>query len=623
MILLTSEQVNDTIAKLSEEDLVIVDIESSGLEMWLTDELCGLGLYLPKADLGVYIPVRHKTQKIGLLDFGEDEETENVNHVDYLRLLDALSDVNTLVGHNLKFDLIGLTKDGFKLKHRIEDTLNLARLYFKEKYDSLSLENCVKVLLNIDEDFWKAAFKQYLDTYKIENYSYADVTMIANYCITDCKNTYKIYEKLIEYIKQTEQTEIREKEQNVLRVAWNMEHTGLVLDMDYLQQCKQNLIEAKAIVMHKLALLVDSPIDPNSNQSVTQIMTKLGIKSKKIGKSGQPSWDADSLQKIDHPIANLIALYRTIDKRLGTYFEPYEKSGGVLHCTFKTWGPITGRFSCVNPNLQQVPVNQNWSEDFALTEDLSTLLEPVQVRKLFIPPQGYSWLSIDFKQMEILVYADYLEDERLREKLNSSDIDFHTLTAQMVYSVSESDEKFSEYRTMAKSISLGLIFGMGIKRLAAKLSVSEALATEYRNKYFKAFPTASKFLYAVKNRVQSRGWIKNRFGRRYYLSEDRSYAGVNYLVQGTSADIVKTYLIKLHELFEQTGSKSKVVLQIHDEFNFFIENSEFDWIVPQIHNVLKEPLLKTFLPVDLSIGNPSWGEKIKICSVCYKNECKC
>lgn len=623
MILLTSKQVDNVIVKLSKEDLVIVDIESSGLEMWHKDELCGLGLYLPKADLGIYVPVRHKIQKPWLFDFGEDTDAKNIEFVDFSRLLDALSEVKTLVGHNLKFDLIGLTKDGFKLKYDIEDTLNLARLYFKEKYDSLSLDNCVKVLLNKNEDSWKTTFKQYLDTYKIDDYSYVDVDVIAEYCITDCKNTYKIYEILIDHVLKTEQTEIREKEKRVLKAAWNMEYTGLLLDMDYLHQCRNNLIQAKTIVMNKLTQLLENPIDPNSNKSVTQTMTQLGVKSKKLNKSGQQSWDAESLQKIDHPVAKLIVIYRTIEKLLSAYFEPYLKSGGVLHCTFKTWGPITGRFSCVNPNLQQVPVNKNWIDDFDLTEDLSELLEPIQVRKLFIPPQNYSWLSIDFKQMEILVYADYLEDAELRKKLNSSNIDFHTLTAQMVYAVNESDEKFNEYRTMAKSISLGLIFGMGIKRLAAKLGVSEALATEYRNKYFKAFPTASKFLYAVKGKIQSRGWIKNRFGRRYYLSEDRSYAGVNYLVQGTSADIVKTYLIKLFELFERTGSKSKIVLQIHDEFNFFIEDSEFDWIVPQIHEVLKEPLLKTFLPVDLSVGNPSWGEKIKICSICYKKECQC
>ncbi len=177
---------------------------------------------------------------------------------------------------------------------------------------------------------------------------------------------------------------------------------------------------------------------------------------------------------------------------------------------------------------------------------------------------------------------------------------------------------------MAKNINFGLIYGIGDAKLAAGISKTLEEAKKYKADYFDKFPTARKFMDKVQQIVQSRGWIKNRFGRRYWIDKEKAYQGVNYLVQGTSADIVKNRMVAVSEYLREEQCLSKMIVPVHDEVIYYIHHSEEKMLVPKLKEIMEERCISTFLPVDVARGN-SWANKKEVCVNCleYQKECIC
>ena len=349
---------------------------------------------------------------------------------------------------------------------------------------------------------------------------------------------------------------------------------------------------------------------------------------------------------INHRIAGLIRQHRTLEKLQSTYVDPYLETT-VMHTSFCNWGTSTGRLSSREPNLQNIPRNhfkllepQITDEDRAEIESrISAMVaskgvsftahlsndvlkawafigdesyDPsdttqIAIRSFFIPRPNYSLISFDYSQMEVRVFMSYFRNETIDALLNTEDADFHGEAAKLAFGVEESSPQFKFYRQMAKAVTFGTIYGIGNKKLSQQLGTSASEAGKYKQQYFEGLEGSKDFFDKVVDTVLTRGWIRNRYGRRYRIAPEFAYKGVNYLVQGTSADILSERMIAIDAFLHD--KQSKLLLQVHDEVICEIHDSELSTVPFEIKALLEQNSLDIPLKVDMEICTPSWATK--------------
>jgi len=189
-----------------------------------------------------------------------------------------------------------------------------------------------------------------------------------------------------------------------------------------------------------------------------------------------------------------------------------------------------------------------------------------------------------------------------------TDVDFHGEAAKLAFAVTEDSNDFKFYRQMAKAITFGVIYGIGNKKLAIQLGTTPKEAGKYKRQYFAGLKGSKEFFDEVVETVEMRGWIKNRYGRIYEIPSKFAYKGVNYLVQGTSADIMNERLIAVSEALRTTSSR--VLLQVHDEIICEIHKDDIQTVPYEIQKVLATNSLGIPLQVDMELCDPTWASKI-------------
>jgi len=231
----------------------------------------------------------------------------------------------------------------------------------------------------------------------------------------------------------------------------------------------------------------------------------------------------------------------------------------------------------------------------------------ISIRRLFIPRPDYSLVSFDYSQMEVRVFMSYFRNEVIDELLNKDDVDFHGEAAKLAFNITEDDEQFKFYRQLAKGITFGTIYGIGRNRLAEQLKTTPKEAGLYKKKYFEGMVGSKDFFDKVVDIVKHRGWIKNKYGRRYLIDSNFAYKGVNYLVQGTSADLLSERMLEVSGYLED--KKSNMLLQVHDEIICEIHNSELGIVPLKIKKLLEQNSLDIPLKVDIELCVNSWANK--------------
>ncbi len=655
ILVTTRLEFEEALGAIRNQTKIVVDVETSGLNLWLHDRICGVGVCLENRD-AFYFPFRHVKANLPLLAMLDDEEINLP--LDWLQeLWEAIYQVETVIGHNIKFDLAAMFQDGFDLKRdqKAEDTIVGARLFFKGRYDKLSLEHLSDTLLG--KDPWKKDFQAYLKSNGWQHhFDYAHPTKIAPYAIGDVRRTFDSRDEVVRYILNTGQERVWKQECELIRESlWEMEKRGLFYDLEY---CEDRIPKMKKRLaeLEELIYAVLGKFDIASNPQLNEKMNKIGIYAKGKTAKGDPQWDQGELLTMEHPIGGLLLEWRGIEKQRSVYFEPLllHKATCRVHPSFKSWGTITGRISCENPNLQNLTKgfidlqNNDMLDDEAMAAIKAKLsvnkagqdtggasvatgtltgfmsygkkyddMDPefaIATRRLYIPPPGFQLYMIDFSQMEMRVFADYVNDPVLNAMLEDTDSDFHDIVAMEVWHVDKSSSMWSFYRTMAKCINFGLLYGIGIKKLAGQMQCTEEEAKEFRVRYFQRFPKAERFMKDVNSRILQRGYVTNRFGRRYYIDADDAYRGVNYLIQGTSADIVKNRMIDVSRFLRDHDSD--LIVQVHDELVFYVADHEEHWIVKKLKEIIEERCIKTFLPTEVTKGFPSWAQKKDVCANC-------
>ena len=360
------------------------------------------------------------------------------------------------------------------------------------------------------------------------------------------------------------ETVLYEVELPLIEVMAEMEKEGFRTDRQFLADFGDTLaaeIDKLAASIHEMA---GEEFNINSTQQLGEILfEKLELKHGKKNKRGY-STSAEVLEKIknDHPIIPAILEYRTLTKLKSTYVDgliPLINEDGKIHAHFQQTVTATGRISCTEPNLQNIPIRQELGR---------------QLRKAFVPEtEECILIGADYSQIELRVLAHMADDPALIEAFNKGE-DIHRATAANVLGVPE-DEITPAERSRAKAVNFGVIYGMSAFGLSGNLDISRKEAEEYIDAYFEKHGQVRKFMDEAVAFAKAEGYVTTLLGRKRYIKEINApnymvrqigeRLAMNSPIQGSAADIIKIAMIKVYESIRRAELKSKLILQIHDE----------------------------------------------------------
>ena len=431
---------------------------------------------------------------------------------------------------------------------------------------------------------------------------------LANEAIANFRLKPRLKEQLVEkdLFKLFEEVEMP-----LVPVLARMEHEGVGLDTDYLEDLSKEVEIFLENIESEIYSLAGQQFNINSPQQLGFILfDKLGLPTAKKTKTGY-STDANVLHKLVtvHPIAEKIIAYRELAKLKSTYIDALPKlinpKTGKLHTSFNQTVTTTGRLSSSNPNLQNIPVRTELGQ---------------RIREAFIPSNpGDIFMAADYSQIELRLLAHYSEEEALLEAFEA-DMDIHEATAMQVFGVLP-EQVTSQMRRMAKVVNFGVLYGMSPFGLADRLDIPLADARNFINRYFKRLPKVEEFIKKTIEEATKKGYVETLLGRRRYIPELKSgntkirslgeRFAVNAPLQGSAADIIKVAMVRIDKQIEEENLQIKMVLQVHDELIFEVPERERE-IAANLINVMMENAypLKVRLKVETSIGY-NWKEATK------------
>ena len=436
------------------------------------------------------------------------------------------------------------------------------------------------------------------------------------YSISKTKVFDEAYTKLLSEIKKRELEFVFEKiEKPLIPLIKEMEKNGVKLDIEYLKKLSKEYTTDLEKTQKEIWADTGFEFNINSPMQMANVLfdkLKLSYKGMRKTATGKFSTKEDVLQKLaeENPIAEKILEYRELQKLLSTYIDNFPAligEDGRLHATFLQTGTTTGRMSSNNPNLQNIPVGS---------------VRGQKIRHAFVAEKGKKMLALDYSQFELRIAAFLSGEEKLIEIFKKGE-DIHIAVASEVFGVSFQDVT-KEMRRQAKAINFGMLYGMGINALKQNLKTDRKNAQDFYNKYFLVYAELSKYLEKVKKDAASIGYTKTLFGRRRYFDGFNSSLpfiraqaermAINAPIQGTQADIIKIAMKNVDNFLVENKLKDKVklILQIHDEVIYEIEESFVDQVADEIKKIMEDAVSvdKTKgvpVVVEYKVGE-NWGD---------------
>lgn len=350
---------------------------------------------------------------------------------------------------------------------------------------------------------------------------------------------------------------ILDNERKLTKVCFRMERAGIKISRDYTKQAMAHA-QGEALNRRKEFVTLVGREFEDSPDVLAEVFTAAGIVLPKTPKSGKICTNKTVLDALDNPIADKIREIRTVEKLISTYYSSFlhfADACDMIHPNMRQGGTETTRFSYSDPNLQNVP-----KED-----DEEDRLKPFLVRKCFIPHSpDYFFAPVDFKQQEFKMMADYAGAHGIIAACNEGE-DFHDVVAKMM----------GISRKQAKTINFGLLYGMGVDKLARDLKVSYDEAARLKAAYFARFPEIKKFIEGVRAVGKARGFVWNWHGSRCNISSpDFAYILPNHVIQGGCAQVLRLAMVQIDDYIRAKKLRSFMTLQVHDELLFSVHKNE-------------------------------------------------
>jgi DNA polymerase-1 len=312
----------------------------------------------------------------------------------------------------------------------------------------------------------------------------------------------------------------------------------------------------------------------------------MGLQGGKKTKTGDWSTNVSILEELApaNPIVQKILDHRGLSKLKSTYTDALqdqiEERTGRVHTSFSLAGTSTGRLASSDPNLQNIPIRTEAGR---------------KIRTAFIAPKGKSIVSIDYSQVELRLIAEMADIPRLKQAFIDGH-DIHAITASEVFGV-PLDQMDGETRRKAKAINFGIIYGISGFGLAKQLGIETSEAGQYIKLYFQRFPELANFMEETKAVARDQGYVETLFGRRCWVKgiQDKNFAirggaeraAINAPVQGTAADIMKMAMIQIDDAIQNGEIDAKMLLQVHDELIFEIDDDKVEVESAKIKNIME------------------------------------
>ena len=517
--------------------------------------------------------------------------------------------------HNAMYDVCWIRSMGLTINGQIYDTMIAASLVNENRYrydlNSLGWEYCGQ---GKNETELNNAAKEWGVDPKSEMWK-LPAMYVGNYAERDAQLTLELWQRLQKEISNQDLAAIFDLETELFPCLVDMRFKGVRVDVERAHQLKKQLASEEKQIL--LQVKKETQIEPQiwAARSIATVFDKLKLSYDRTLKTNAPSFTKNFLSSHSNPIVKMIAKAREINKAHTTFIDTiikYEHKNRI-HADINqirsdSGGTITGRFSYSNPNLQQIP---------ARNKDLGPM-----IRSLFIPEEGCEWGCFDYNQQEPRLVVHYASLQQLPSvadvvtSFKEGTADFHNIIAKMA----------NIPRAQAKTINLGLFYGMGKAKLQAELGVSKEKAEELFSTYHSHVPFVKQLMNAVSNRGQQRGQIRTLLGRlcRFHLWEPNyfgmhkalpheqaiqehgqaikragTYKALNKLIQGSAADMTKKCMLELY--------KEGIIphIQIHDELDISVETDKQAKHIVQV----MESAVELEIPnkVDYEFGK-NWGD---------------
>lgn len=443
------------------------------------------------------------------------------------------------------------------------------------------------------------------------SYALADLNKryLNNPSLNDSENIAVLVDVLHEQLKQQEQMHLyKDLELPLAEVLARMEFAGITPDMELLAQLNEDM----SFRIAKLEKLAEEQAGESFNlkspkQLGVILFERLQLPVIKKTKTGY-STDAKVLEELygKHPLIATILEHRKLAKLQSTYLDGLKPLVNAktarIHTHFQQMVTVTGRLSSTDPNLQNIPTR---------TE------EGKQIRRIFVPGEGFDWLmSCDYSQVELRILACIAKDELLLESFRHGQ-DVHARTAAEVFGV-PLEEVSSEMRSRAKAVNFGIVYGISDFGLAKQLQVSRKEAAGYIESYLTRYAGVKKYMDDMIQLAREQGYVSTLMGRRRYLPDIRhsnfnlrSFAertAINTPIQGTAADIMKKAMIDVQFALEAAKCQSRILLQVHDELVLEVVESEKEQVAELVRSAMEDAVqLDIPLLADVNFGR-NWAE---------------
>jgi len=594
--ILTQDRFDHWLEQLNQAELFAFDTETTSLN-YIDAEIVGVSFAI-EAGKAAYVPLAHEYPDV-------PEQLDRTSILNSLKPL--LEDPNKQkLGQNLKYDANVLANYDIEVQGIKHDTM-LESYVFNSTATKHNMDDLAKKYLAVEtihyEDIAGKGAKQIC-------FSEVPIDQAGPYAAEDADITLKLHQTLSKKLNEKPllQKLYKEIEVPLIPVLSRIERNGVLIDSPMLDQ--QSLELANHIIAleqhaHDLAGQVFNLASPKQIQEI--LYDKQNLPVLKKTPKGQPSTAESVLQElaIDYPLPKLILEYRSMSKLKSTYTDKLPRQvnnkTGRVHTSYHQAVAATGRLSCSDPNLQNIPIRS---------------LEGRKIRQAFIAPEGHKLIAADYSQIELRIMAHLSADEGLMTAF-SNGIDIHSATAAEVFDVSV-DLVTTDLRRSAKAINFGLIYGMSAFGLAQQLGLSRKQAQSYIDLYFARYPGVKAYMDNIREQAKEQGYVETLFGRRLYLPEinarnaaRRQYAertAINAPMQGTAADIIKIAMINTHEWLQDSQSASKMIMQVHDELVFEVPEQQVESFSNQIRDIMcSAAKLDVPLIVDIGVGN-NWDE---------------
>ena len=591
------KKLDNWVKKLEEQKVIAVDTETDSLNPFEAN-LVGVSFSYAN-NKACYIPLAHKEKSLSkklVLD----------------KIKTLLEDPSIKkVGQNIKFDFIVLMQNGILLDP-IEDTMLLSYTL-----DAGLNRHNMDILSELHLGHKTISYKDLVGSGK-NKLNFVDIKLdqATEYAAEDADVTLRLYEVLKERLDQEKLNKIYEYfEKPLVKLLAKLESNGIKVDANYLKKLSQQF-EKKLITIEKeIYKLAGKEFNIGSPKQLGEIIyNELKIAKLKKTKKGSLATSANILEDLaysGHKFPNLVLEWRQLSKLKNTYSDALQEhisnKTKRVHTSFLLAATNTGRLASSDPNLQNIPIK---SEDGR------------EIRKAFVAEKSNVLISADYNQIEMRILADMADVKELKKAFKNNE-DIHSMTASQVFNV-PINKVSEDLRRKAKAINFGIIYGITQYGLAKQISVSNQEALDFINAYFKKFPEIKDYMNSTIKFCRSNGYVNNIFGRRIHLRgiNDKNFsvrsfqerAAINAPIQGSAADIIRLAMIKLDQLIENDKKfKTKMLLQIHDELIFESLNSDKDYVMQKIKDVMISVSSSDYhmfsIPLNVSINaGLNWGE---------------